>query len=607
MWKKRRMTFIYPPSLGRHGARKGEQSPYMPRPLRLAWPLGLVALASCAAPSAELGVKVLGPGAKASPKASARPSPAPAAAASPSAGEEPTSAGPRGAVLGGLVRWPEGAQAPAKLRARLYAEGSAALLAEWEAEGEALGQGQGSFSFPALPQGRYRLSLLATGANGATLAQRDEALSVQAGEANFLDLALALPAAASLPPLAQRPSAAPGATPSLAPSPSASQGIGIVVLRPSLPPGWGLPSPRPSLAPSPSPTLGPSSAPSQAPSPSPTPSAAPASSPSPVATPPPSVRPSAAASPTPTPRPSTTPTPSPAPTPSAMPAVDLDALVARGLARDALGFGLSVQAGGRLAQLSASTRQALTQGVQAQGTELARIMLVKAALVGEQGPALQGLSAALQGRSEGEVAALCLMRGAQDLIQQWADSCGPAIVQTMQGEANPVRALALHQEPSHTVAPFGACAQLAAEQKRWLEAYGGVAVPRGQAGGVGIGITALLNTEAQPFTEARYAFEGSEDQGAFDRLAGHLERGVDVPIRIAFGSGAGHFMVALNQRGQAPSREALIHDPYTGGTAWVAESAMRQANFRPFFTETARWTHLYAPSDGADLVFFRLR
>lgn len=606
----------------------------MPPLSRGLWcPLLLAALASCAAPpNPELGVKVVGPG---SGRASARPAPASRAPASP-LGEEPTSTGPRGGVVGGLVRWPAGAEAPAKLKASLF-DASSQLLAEWEAEGEALAQGQGSFSFPALPQGRYRLRLLASGPAGATLAEREEALEVKAGDASFLDLNLALPAGPASPPLAGRPSPAVGqAPPTSAPAALPPQGIGIVVLRPSLPPGWALPSPRPSLAPSPaasvapafsaapslapspaaSPSLAPSPAASLAPSPSPAfstaPTPRPSVAPSPTPTPQPSLgpsptpQPSPSPAPTPTPRPSLAPSPTPQPSPSAA-APDFQALVAQGLARDALGWGLSLQAGTRLAQLSAGTRQALTQGVQAQGTDLARIMLVKAALVGEQGPAIQGLSAALQGRSEGEVAALCLMRGAQDLIQQWADSCGPAIVQTMQGEANPVRALALHQEPSHTVAPFGACAQLAAEQKRWLEAHGGVAVPRGQAGGVGIGITALLNTEAQPFTEARYAFEGSEDQGAFDRLAGHLDRGVDVPIRIAFGSGAGHFMVALNQRGQAPSREALIHDPYTGSTAWVAESAMRQANFRPFFTETARWTHLYAPSDGADLVFFRLR
>lgn len=598
--------------------------------------LGLLSLWACTAPLPEagLGVKVSGPGkAKASsPPASGSSRPSVA----PPAGPDPTSAGPRGAVLGGVVRWGEAAQSPQKLKASLFAGPATKALAEWEAEGDALALGQSSFSFPALPQGRYRLLVQASDAKGASLGQQEQVVEVAAGDARFVELALALPPrppGASAPPLVGRPDAldpSQGAT--TGPSPGQplalpSVGIGIVILRPSLPPGWGQASPSPAsslapqaspapsptpLVPSPSP-LGPNPSPQASPSlASPSPGVA---SPSPAASP--TIRPSVAPSPTPTPRPSVAPSPSPTPRPSVAPSVapspspvapNFEALVAQGLARDALNRPTALVAGTRLAQLAPGDMQALVAGVQAQSTELARIMLVKAALVGEKAAALQGLSQSLQGRSEGEVAALCLMRGGQDLIQQWADSCGPAIVQTMQGEANPVRALALHREPSHTVAPFGACQQLAGEQKTLLERYGGVAVPRGQAGGVGIGITALLNQEAQPYTEASYAVQAAEDSQAFTRLEGHLQAGHDVPIRIAFADGAserGHFMVVLNARGTSPSREALIHDPYTGSTAWLAESAMQAANFRPFFVESARWTHLYAPSGGFEQAFFR--
>lgn len=459
-----------------------------------------------------------------------------------SLGAGPSSRAPRAGIVAALVRWPAGVQAPVAVRASLAAPADlGGAIASLEAAGQDLANQQAYFPFPALPSGSYRLVVSALGPQGLALGQLEQSVEVPPGDARLVELNLTLPEVAQPTP----PRTSPNPRPDLAgasPGPVAGS------------PAFGRPSPVPSVA---------------------------ASAPVPVPPPPP---------------------PPPGPP-------NFNALVAQALAMDAMGQAMAADAANRLEGLLPADRGVLAEEVATAGTALAQMMLVKAAVVGEQGPALRALGSALRGKSEAEVEALCLMRGAQDLTQQWADACGPAVVQVIQGEVNPVRALALHQEPIHTVSPTKDCRVLATEQKTLLEAYGGVAVPRGLFGGEGVGITPMLNDHAGPVSRVRYEVEAASDTQAFDRLSARLKAGHDVPIRIGFGAlGAedrGHFMVALSTRGPLGSREALIHDPFSGKTAWILEGAMRGADFKPFFAETARWTHMHVPipPGGAGLAF----
>lgn len=440
----------------------------------------------------------------------------------------------RAGLLAVLVRWGGGVQAPVTVRASLSApQAAGGAVAQLEAAGADLAGQQAYFAFPALPGGAYRLAVTAVGAEGQNLGQLEQEVAVPPGDARRLDLDLAL-------------------TPLPQPTPPRVS-----------------PNPRPDLAgASPGPTAGPPAVASPLPLP-----------PTPVPSPP---------APLP-------PLPPPPPGPP-----NFNALVAQGVALDVIGQAQGGLAAGKLEALLPADRGVLAEEVATASTALAQIMLVKAAVAGEQGPALRELGAALRGKAEPEVAALCLMRGAQDLVQQWQAACGPAVVQTLQGEANPLRALALHREPIHLVSPDLRCPQLALEQRKLLEAYGGVAKAREAVGVESPAIPAMLNDHAGPFTGRRYVLEGSTDLEAFGRLSALLKAGEDVPLRLGFGPQGGeswaHLVVALAVRGPTGAGEALVHDPFSGKTAWVKEGELRAGLSQPFFSEPARWTHLHRPS-----------
>jgi hypothetical protein len=195
------------------------------------------------------------------------------------------------------------------------------------------------------------------------------------------------------------------------------------------------------------------------------------------------------------------------------------------------------------------------------------------------------------------------MRDTADVIQQWQDGCGPTVMQTAAGEADPRYAWELNKGGDITqIAPFGENAALAAQQKQWLEQYGGVAVERGAAGGQGIALNQMLNDLLAPITHATYnTVESPSGAQGVESVAASLQGGLDVPIRISWGEAGtpgdvGHFVLAMASRGNAGARELQIHDPWTGKTAWVAEANIAANNFSPIFDNYARLSHFYAPT-----------
>lgn len=58
-----------------------------------------------------------------------------------------------------------------------------------------------------------------------------------------------------------------------------------------------------------------------------------------------------------------------------------------------------------------------------------------------------------------------------------------------------------------------------------------------------------------------------------------LEQGIDVTFNVYWHGGGGHTMSFSNVRTVAGAREFLVHDTWTGTTAWVPESSIQQGNW----------------------------
>jgi hypothetical protein len=75
-------------------------------------------------------------------------------------------------------------------------------------------------------------------------------------------------------------------------------------------------------------------------------------------------------------------------------------------------------------------------------------------------------------------------------------------------------------------------------------------------------------------------------------MATYLERGVDVPIRVEWSDGGGHFLIVSDVRGSGSYREFLVTDPWNGRTDWIRQSAIVSGS-TDFFAGTGRLTHIY--------------
>jgi hypothetical protein len=280
----------------------------------------------------------------------------------------------------------------------------------------------------------------------------------------------------------------------------------------------------------------------------------------------------------------------------------MNAIFQEGVARDLAGANQARELTGSLARLSGGQLATIANLLNTATTKAEQIFILKAYVAGEPWQNIVGYANEMRGQTESEVIRRSTMRDTADVIQQWQDGCGPTVMQTAAGEADPRYAWELNKGGDITqIAPFGENAALAGQQKQWLEQYGGVAVERGAAGGQGIALNQMLNDLLSPITHATYqTVEVPQASQAVDEITRKLQGGTDVPVRVSWGppggQDVGHFVLAMASRGAPGARELQIHDPWTGKTAWVHEANIAADNFSPIFNSFARLSHYYEPT-----------
>jgi hypothetical protein len=292
-----------------------------------------------------------------------------------------------------------------------------------------------------------------------------------------------------------------------------------------------------------------------------------------------------------TPAPSTAPTPAPLTIPQLLVNGQAQGLLAQPQAAALLGY---------LPTLPTARRTALDGWLAAAGSDVERIFILKAISAGEPDDAVAAYAADMRGQPEARVLSWSTMSDPMDLVQQWEDACGPALLMTAVGEVDPRYAWELNRQYRVTeIDTSGINAGLADAQRVWLEGYGGIAVPRGSSGGAGIGISRMLNELLGPITKASYTVVTvSDTAGALAQIASVLQSGYDVPLRLAWDTSdtRAHFLLAIAADGQPGNMRLQVHDTYTGKTAWVTEAAILGNGFAPIFNVYARLTHWYLPT-----------
>lgn len=284
--------------------------------------------------------------------------------------------------------------------------------------------------------------------------------------------------------------------------------------------------------------------------------------------------------------------------------LDAAAILERGVMQDLAGRYQLGRLAARLAALSpdeaATLHTLLTQAHQ----EIEQVFLLKALAAGDPLAYAASYAEAIRGLPEDEIVRRSTMRDASDLIQQWHDACAPSLVQTALGEANPRYAWELNAYfQLDAVDPNGGNAGLAAQQKEWLEAYGGLAVPRNQTGGRGIPLMELINAILGPVVGATYrGVEIADLVQSLEVVAERVHAGYDVPLRILWAhepigpAATSHFVLVLGVDGAPGRRRLQIHDTWSGKTAWVDTDLLFQDRLYPFWDGYARITHYYDPS-----------
>lgn len=252
-------------------------------------------------------------------------------------------------------------------------------------------------------------------------------------------------------------------------------------------------------------------------------------------------------------------------------------------------------------QLSDSQLATVTGLLDGAYTKAEQVFILKAFAANEPWENIVRYAQEMRGLPESEIVRRSTMRDDFDVIQQWQDSCGPTLLQTAAGEADPRYAWELNKMSSDLsrLDPLGENRELAEQQKQWLEQYGGIAVERGQSGGQGIALSQMLNQMLGPITNATYqTAETTNPSADLDQVAQIVQSGYDTPIRISWdqpnsGQDSGHFVLAMAVRGTPGSREFQLHDPWTGKTDWVSERSIAQNSFAPIFDSYARMSHYY--------------
>lgn len=227
-----------------------------------------------------------------------------------------------------------------------------------------------------------------------------------------------------------------------------------------------------------------------------------------------------------------------------------------------------------------------------------QVMILKSLIAGEPWENLVAYAGEMRGLTADVIIRRSTMSDDMDLIQQWQDACGPSMLQTVAGEADPRYAWELNKLGDISVVdPLGANRVLAQQQKEWLEKHGGQAVLRGQTGR-GIPMTEFLNEALGPVVGATFICQTSNSLDfTLNRAAEILRSGYDLPLCIGWDETGtnNHFVVMLAVRGSVGTRAFQIHDTWSGKTAWVSESSIRQDRMSPIFDSFAKLTHYYEP------------
>ncbi|MBX3469419.1 MAG: hypothetical protein KF878_21300, partial [Planctomycetes bacterium] len=222
------------------------------------------------------------------------------------------------------------------------------------------------------------------------------------------------------------------------------------------------------------------------------------------------------------------------------------------------------------------------------GEPAVRDQLLRALTAGSSVDEIAWLAGELAGKDPAWIAANTRLTAADagpGVMQQFQDSCAATTVQALRGEYDPVYALRTRQGNADvTDAPADGNATFAHEQRAILETHGGVAVPRGERGGGGLGDGPWLDAlhGMNRHTGLRFEQVGGFDdpidpERAISLLEEHLGQGRVVPLGISdpIASG-GHAIMATSVRRDAKGQpEFLIFDPWDGRSEWVAAERIR--------------------------------
>ncbi len=185
----------------------------------------------------------------------------------------------------------------------------------------------------------------------------------------------------------------------------------------------------------------------------------------------------------------------------------------------------------------------------------------------------------------------------EGLQQRFWMSCVTTAFQIVKAEADPIYAWKLNSEQLAALDdPNGA---IGAEQQRWLEAGGGVAVPRATLDcGVGMWPERTIDQVLSQTAGVHYTRHDMNSpqtrQVAFDQIAGLLEQGFDVPM--VAGPTPNHCMVFTDVREGVTGRRFLLQDPWTGQSRWMSQAAMVEGNTRFGVMDGANCWITYDPS-----------
>lgn len=127
--------------------------------------------------------------------------------------------------------------------------------------------------------------------------------------------------------------------------------------------------------------------------------------------------------------------------------------------------------------------------------------------------------------------------------------------------------------------------------------------------GNGMTLTPALERITTPGTGLDYDTVGTANvANNLDDMEARLADGEDVPFRIGYTGGGGHFMTVTDvRRDDAGNRSFLVSDPWSGGTRWVSEADFSSGNFTTggpdngrFNLGAARVTHIYTDPSTRD-------